>query len=238
MSIKHIGNFWSSDTDSIKRPWGGPLKRKVYFYDAITRVNATFMVKRELKNGETKIVEKKLPAKHLALIMYKREKFDVNKFQKVWSWRLASQDYDLASPTLCGLSSRSLYSFEKLGKLDGFFYTFDEKIYRATVDYDSEEAELLIKEKEYKRKARFNKLKKAIELYEKLEASEEISREPIPETVKIFVWRRDDGKCVKCGSKSDLEFDHIIPVSKGGSSTERNIQLLCVKCNREKSDKI
>jgi len=63
-------------------------------------------------------------------------------------------------------------------------------------------------------------------------------REQIPEVVKIFVWRRDEGRCVKCGSQEKLEFDHIIPVSKGGSNTERNIQLLCESCNREKSDKI
>ena len=43
---------------------------------------------------------------------------------------------------------------------------------------------------------------------------------------------------VKCGSQENLEFDHIIPLSKGGSNTVRNIQLLCQKCNREKSNKI
>jgi len=64
------------------------------------------------------------------------------------------------------------------------------------------------------------------------------TREPIPEHVRFVVWRRDEGKCVKCGSKENLEFDHIIPLSKGGSNTARNIQLLCEKCNREKSDKI
>lgn len=63
-------------------------------------------------------------------------------------------------------------------------------------------------------------------------------RQPITEEVKMFVWKRDAGKCVKCGSNENLEFDHIIPFSKGGSNTERNIQLLCEKCNREKSDKI
>jgi hypothetical protein len=55
---------------------------------------------------------------------------------------------------------------------------------------------------------------------------------------KNAVWRRDGGRCVECGSQERLEYDHIIPVSKGGSNTERNIQLLCEKCNRKKNDKI
>lgn len=60
----------------------------------------------------------------------------------------------------------------------------------------------------------------------------------ISKVVKIAVWRRDLGKCVECGSQEKLEYDHIIPVAKGGSNTERNIQLLCEKCNRMKSDLI
>ena len=39
---------------------------------------------------------------------------------------------------------------------------------------------------------------------------------------------------VECGSKEQLEYDHIIPVSRGGGNTERNIQLLCETCNRSK----
>ncbi|HVU33850.1 MAG TPA: HNH endonuclease [Opitutaceae bacterium] len=63
-------------------------------------------------------------------------------------------------------------------------------------------------------------------------------RVPIPAEVRREVWRRDGGKCVKCGSRERLEFDHIIPVSRGGSSTARNIELLCEACNRAKSDNI
>jgi hypothetical protein len=61
----------------------------------------------------------------------------------------------------------------------------------------------------------------------------------IPSSVKIEVWKRDKGQCVKCGSKENLHYDHIIPYSKGGSSlTADNIQILCAKHNLEKRDKI
>lgn len=60
----------------------------------------------------------------------------------------------------------------------------------------------------------------------------------IPQDVKDKVWNRDGGKCTQCGSKENLEFDHIIPFSKGGANTYRNIELLCEPCNRIKSDKI
>lgn len=61
----------------------------------------------------------------------------------------------------------------------------------------------------------------------------------IPSSVKIAVWKRDKGACVKCGSKDNLHFDHIIPYSKGGSSlVAENIQLLCARHNLEKRDKI
>jgi 5-methylcytosine-specific restriction endonuclease McrA len=61
----------------------------------------------------------------------------------------------------------------------------------------------------------------------------------IPSAVKAEVWKRDQGKCVVCGSNTNLHFDHIIPFSKGGSSlVSENIQLMCVKHNISKRDKI
>ncbi len=59
-------------------------------------------------------------------------------------------------------------------------------------------------------------------------------REAIPERVRHEVWRRDEGRCVECGSRARLEFDHIIPVSQGGSNTTRNLELRCEACNRRK----
>lgn len=58
----------------------------------------------------------------------------------------------------------------------------------------------------------------------------------IPDNVKVAVWQRDTGACVRCGAKEYLEFDHIIPFSRGGANTEKNVQLLCRKCNLAKSD--
>lgn len=57
----------------------------------------------------------------------------------------------------------------------------------------------------------------------------------IPTWVKREVWKRDKGRCVVCGSKDNLHFDHIIPYSRGGSSlVPENIQLLCARHNLEK----
>lgn len=63
-------------------------------------------------------------------------------------------------------------------------------------------------------------------------------REPIPERVRHEVWRRDGGCCVECGSRARLEFDHIVPVSRGGSNTPRNLELRCEPCNRRKGARI
>lgn len=64
-------------------------------------------------------------------------------------------------------------------------------------------------------------------------------RRLIPTAVKLEVWRRDAGKCVVCGAADDLHFDHVVPVSKGGTSTVvANIQLLCARHNLEKADQI
>jgi len=61
----------------------------------------------------------------------------------------------------------------------------------------------------------------------------------IPSEVKLAVWKRDKGKCVKCGASDNLHFDHDIPFSKGGTSIDaKNVQLLCARHNLEKHDRI
>lgn len=63
----------------------------------------------------------------------------------------------------------------------------------------------------------------------------------IPFKVKMRVARRDNHTCQECGKNlrdDEIEFDHIIPLSKGGSSEEHNIRLACFDCNRDKSDNV
>ena len=58
------------------------------------------------------------------------------------------------------------------------------------------------------------------------------------------IKERDGYTCQICGlSNKDepnllLEIDHIIPLSKGGMTTEGNLQILCWRCNRSKGAKI
>jgi hypothetical protein len=58
----------------------------------------------------------------------------------------------------------------------------------------------------------------------------------ISETTKKVVYNRDAGRCKCCGSSVNLEYDHITPYSCGGNSDASNIQLLCMQCNRSKSN--
>lgn len=58
------------------------------------------------------------------------------------------------------------------------------------------------------------------------------------------IKERDGYTCKKCGASLNaepnllLEIDHIIPLSKGGLTTEDNLQTLCWRCNRSKGAKI
>lgn len=63
-------------------------------------------------------------------------------------------------------------------------------------------------------------------------------REAIPRAVQREVWQRDGGRCVECESKEKLCFDHIVPFSRGGSNSVRNLQLLCEGCNLSKGNRI
>lgn len=119
-----------------------------------------------------------------------------------------------------------------LGKRVGrWYWLFRDRLYVTNHVFEPEDATALLMEAENKLKA---KIAHARALREDVEVIESPGRPPIPKDVKLFVWQRDKGRCVDCGSTRNLEYDHDIPFSKGGSNTARNIRLLCEACNRSK----
>jgi stress response protein SCP2 len=71
-----------------------------------------------------------------------------------------------------------------------------------------------------------------------LEPSGDRASRHIPQDVRLAVWQRDGASCVQCQAREYLEYDHIIPHSRGGASTLANVQLLCRNCNLKKGDRI
>lgn len=100
--------------------------------------------------------------------------------------------------------------------------------------YREDEAAVLVKRTVLREQRELLRARQEVETLEQVRDLPAMNRQLIPDEVRLFVWQRDGGSCVRCESRENLEFDHIIPVADGGSSTERNVQLLCEPCNRSK----
>lgn len=131
--------------------------------------------------------------------------------------------YKSSSPIEAPLNS--ILSLEK----SGAFIYITAKTKKASCELISNDAEVL--------EAYIDQALKRFHRQLDLRQSTNSSRH-IPQTVRNTVWQRCGGQCVYCQSRSYLEFDHVIPVAKGGSNSETNVQLLCRACNLSKSDKI
>ncbi len=66
----------------------------------------------------------------------------------------------------------------------------------------------------------------------------------IPTQTRRAVYKRDEGQCVfadkqgrRCGSTRRLEFDHILPVARGGKSRVDNLRLLCRAHNQYEAER-
>jgi hypothetical protein len=138
--------------------------------------------------------------------------------------------------------SDSLESPLFIGGADIIYYRdrlfLPDRVPRTTLE--KEEIALRVKKSVYGEEVDLANLRSAVA---NLEAAIEYKksgprRDPIPEDVKLVVWTRDGGACIRCGAKHTLHFDHIIPFAKGGGNSEANIQILCEACNLKKADKI
>jgi len=61
-------------------------------------------------------------------------------------------------------------------------------------------------------------------------------RPHIPRVLRRAVYASDRWACRHCGSRDDLQLDHVFPWSLGGTSSLWNLVTLCGRCNRAKSN--
>lgn len=75
----------------------------------------------------------------------------------------------------------------------------------------------------------------------KYEETKKQERKMMNDDIRYNVLKRDNYTCCICGATAKdgakLEVDHIIPVSKGGKTIMSNLQTLCDRCNKGKSNK-
>lgn len=118
----------------------------------------------------------------------------------------------------------------------------EDKLYRDSEGLTHEDVKALLVTRKKQQQSRINRAKTIAESPTTAQYTPtnggKASRTAIPDDVKLLVWQRDHGRCVKCGLNIELQFDHIIPLSLGGASTPENLQILCGRCNRAKSNSI
>lgn len=113
------------------------------------------------------------------------------------------------------------------------FWIFKDELFETTdLKLNPEDVRALVNEMENRRRLALAKAHALQAMTDQLDKP--AKRTKIPQDVRVAVWQRDGGACVECSNRQDLEFDHIIPFSMGGSNTVRNLQLLCEPCNRRK----
>jgi hypothetical protein len=102
---------------------------------------------------------------------------------------------------------------------------------------DHEYIKLKVEEHVLERGDEYQKLVKKIDRLRQISSNRlQINRKQISEHVLAFVLQRDLNKCVICADDSNLQFDHILPVSKGGNNEPENLRILCQHCNQSRGN--
>ncbi|WP_374152949.1 HNH endonuclease [Pseudarthrobacter sp. WHRI 8279] len=113
------------------------------------------------------------------------------------------------------------------------YWQFRNRFYWESEGLNASEVEALLVMQEQRKRRQIETAQTNYALGAALRVSS--GRKAIPDDVKVYVMRRDAGSCRHCGSTSDLQYDHIIPLAMGGSNNAENLQILCGPCNRSKS---
>ena len=112
------------------------------------------------------------------------------------------------------------------------YWRFEGRWYADNEDLTAEEVRALLITRGHVRRSQINRAQTIAAMAEA--PSPAAVRGAIPDDLRMLVWTRDRGQCRRCGSMTEIQFDHIIPVSRGGATSPENLELLCGPCNRRK----
>ena len=128
---------------------------------------------------------------------------------------------------------RSSFSLpQKIGQVGNRdFWVYEEKWYSSSKDLEPDEVLALLKASAVRAKQTIDRAKS---LASAKSSPIDAKRGQIPSDLRLLIWAKYEGSCADCGSSSELQFDHIIPVVMGGATSEENLQILCASCNRRK----
>lgn len=113
------------------------------------------------------------------------------------------------------------------------WWMFEDSFYWESGGYSAHDMLALIRDRQRRDQQRLDRAHSMLNAEQN--ATPASRRGPIPRELRRMVFERDGGQCVECGSTFDLQYDHVIPVALGGATSFENLQLLCGRCNREKS---
>ena len=146
-----------------------------------------------------------------------RKSYDVAKVHKTVHERAVAQQRSY--PVLCGVVGERQY------------WQFQDRYYYDTERLRPDQVHAIVVTRDQRRQRTIDRAQTMVAMGLEPQAA---ARTRLADDVMQFVLLRDRGQCVHCGSRVELQFDHVIPVSLGGSSEPENLQILCGPCNRRK----
>jgi hypothetical protein len=115
------------------------------------------------------------------------------------------------------------------------WWWLEDSFYWESGGYQQRDVLALIRDRQRRAAKQLDRARTLLNVDEGLQERRRNPRQPIPREIRQAVFERDGGSCTECGSAFDLQYDHVIPVARGGGNSFENLQLLCGDCNRAKS---